>query len=220
VDDIIKQVGDQLSRIFRHMLPGLCVIGAAYAAQPTWFQNVQTTEGWHAALLGAAAFASGNIWYVLHRYTIHQFIDVVLFYFRRIFTDRQGTWSYLTWLARYVDRSFESKKSIPDLREHLHFRSAQVILMFIVSEVILVFSFWPPEQGSFFAVNQSGLRTIGFVLFACAFIQYIIGETVDRAATKKHGAPEVAPKKNPEEVKAHQSAPKAPPASDRPELSP
>lgn len=185
MDNTIKEIGDQLSRIFRHMLPGLAVIGAAYISHPEWFRGVDATEGWHVALLAAAAFALGNIWYVLHRYTVHQSIDFSLFFMRRICCGKHKKVGYLNWLADYVYRSFEFQGRIPSLRDHLHFRSAQVILMFIVSEIILLFAFWNDKGSSFFAQNEAVLKWLGGGIFAFAVVQYVIGEKLDRTATER-----------------------------------
>src|SRR5256885_4289739 len=72
-NDIVKQITEGLSGIFRHMLPGLAILGVAAVSHPSWFPPWSTlNEGWHIAILGTIALTVGNVWYVAHRYTVHQ----------------------------------------------------------------------------------------------------------------------------------------------------
>jgi len=178
--ETIKEIASQLSRIFRHMLPGLVVIGAARVGHPKWFPAAPPTQATEIVVLAAIAMAVGNVWYIFHRYTIHQFIDWIL-YMRRT---RRGT-GYLNWLSGFIDDSFRATKNAPEVTEHLHFRSAQIILMFIVSEVIFVFLVWH-EPNTVFANHQTLLWMVDSVGFIAASVQYCIGDSLHRAIVEKH----------------------------------
>lgn len=81
--DVIKAVEENLGRVFRHILPGILIIGAGHASHPSWLRSVNFDSPWHLLTLGLLALAVGNTWYAVHRYGIEQFIDMVLTGFRR-----------------------------------------------------------------------------------------------------------------------------------------
>src|ERR1035438_1614113 len=130
-DSVIKQIGDEVGRIFRHMLPGILVVGAAKAAHPSWFEGLHLDEPWQLAVLAAIAVLAGNTWYVLHRFIVHQLIDLIFCPKRK---------SYANWLAQHVDKSLRFPNYAADLSEFVRTRSAQVIYLFIVAEVGFVFT--------------------------------------------------------------------------------
>jgi hypothetical protein len=171
--ETIKDIADQLSRIFRHMLPGLVVVGGAAAAHPSWFGRMQLSNPWHIATLGAITVAAGNVWYVFHRYTIYQLIDWFLYMIRE-----RRLRGYLDWLSNFLDNSFSFAASKPKIHEHLHFRSSQIILMFIVGEVMVLFSI-RPECHSFFADNKPWPCLVGVAMFIPSIWQYVISNTLD-----------------------------------------
>jgi hypothetical protein len=171
--DTIKVVFDQLSRIFRHLLPGALVIGLASIAHPKWFDYINFSNSWHMTILALIAIVVGNLWYVLHRYTIHQLIDYLLYVKRN--SKIKG---YITWLSAYLDKSFKFAKGNPELKNHLHFRSAQIILLFIFCESLILFSFWNDEC-TFFDKHSTLIIWISLVLLFASVLQYIISNTLD-----------------------------------------
>lgn len=177
--ETIKEIADQLSGIFRHMLPGLLVVGAARVAHPSWFAALDLSKAWHIAVLSAIAVAAGNVWYVFHRYTIHQFIDWVIYWFQK-----RRVCGYLEWLSDIIDRSFKFGDTAPKLRDHLRFRSSQVILMFIVSEILFVLAFWH-ESGSFFESHHRAILLTSIIMFVLAIVQYYISHTLDMQAVER-----------------------------------
>jgi hypothetical protein len=183
MSNIVKQVSDELSRIFRHMLPGLAVLGTAVVSHPSWFPEWATfDQGWHIAILAAVALTVGNVWYVIHRYTIHQIIDFCCYVVRH----RKVT-GYVAWFGNHVDRSFHVPDTEARLREHVHFRSAQIIFLFIIAESILVFSM-KPQPCTFLARHQPWSWAAGIVLFLwCTFIQYPLGYSLDLLVATRYG---------------------------------
>jgi hypothetical protein len=72
---LVKQIKQELESIFRHMLPGIAILIAASLAHPHWLDSYDFGNVWHLAVLAAIAVAAGNIWYVFHRFSVHQLID-------------------------------------------------------------------------------------------------------------------------------------------------
>jgi len=177
--ETIKEIAEQLSSIFRHVLPGLLVAGGARVAHPNWFVSLDLSQAWHIAVLSAIALAAGNIWYVFHRYTIHQLIDWIIYW-----KQHKKPGEYLVWLSDLIDRSVRADTTAPELRKFLHLRSSQVILMFIVSEILFVFALWH-EGGSFFARCYCAVLLTSIVMFALATVQYYISHELDVKAVDK-----------------------------------
>jgi hypothetical protein len=141
--DLVKQISDQLGRIFRHMLPGLSIICLARASHPSWFEDKLTASPWDLAVFATIAVLAGNTWYVFHRYSVHQMIDWLIYCWKR-----KSIRGYTSWLANHIYKSFQLKKKNQELHEHISFRSAQIIFIFITSEVALLFS-WHAQNGTF-----------------------------------------------------------------------
>ena len=173
MSDTIRGISDQLSNIFRHMLPGIFIIGAARLAFPSWFQAIILTNSWHILWLLVVATVVGNVWYILHRYTLHQFFDFAFYIYR----ERRLS-GYLTWLSEFIYDSFRFQSNMKKMGNFLHLRSSQIILIFIVSEVIFTFSIWH-EPISFFTNNKYLLFFISVLLFILAILQFIISITLD-----------------------------------------
>lgn len=180
--DTIKQIGDQLSRVFRHLLPGLVVVGAFSIGHPHFFQGFRI-EPWPIAFLAGISLTVGNVWYVLHRYLVHQLIDCMVYRCRnkkKFMFDE-----YCVWLRQFVHDSFTCGPQAERLQTHLHFRSAQIILLFIVSEVTALLSFWS-ERGTFFYTYDLECFVAAGAIFIFAFVQYVIGDVLDRYAVRRH----------------------------------
>jgi hypothetical protein len=72
----------------------------------------------------------GNLWFILHRYSIQQIIDLIFFRLMQ-----EG--GYHQWVAKTVCGFYQSGKSHDELKQHIKFRSSSVILMYILAEVLL-----------------------------------------------------------------------------------
>lgn len=181
---VAKQISDQLNQIFRHMFPGLAILGAAWVSHPSWFPAWSTLDdGWHLAVLGAIALTVGNVWYVVHRFTLHQLIDYCLYAIKH---DRKLT-GYLTWLGNHVDQSFHIGKEEKRLSDHVHFHSAQVIFLFIIAEAIIIFSY-KPETCTFFDRHRCLSLSAGAALFLwCLFVQYPLTYSLDVFFADRYG---------------------------------
>ena len=169
-DDLVKQITDGLSAIFRHMFPGLAIMGVAAISQGHWFPAWSTlSDGWHIAVLGAIALTVGNLWYAAHRYTLHQLIDYC-YYVREPGHDARFL-SYRNWLRKHIDDSFHVVGEDARLQRHVHFRSAQIILLFIIAEAVLVFSIKPDPHSIVFTYRWWFIGGAILMLFVWTFFQ-------------------------------------------------
>lgn len=182
-DEALIKLGDEVERIFRHMLPGVLVVGAAKAAHPRWFVGLDLAEPWHLAVLAAIAALAGNTWYVLHRFSVHQAIDWLLCPERK---------TYASWLAQHVDKSHRFLAYAADLGKYVGTRSAQVIFLFILAEVGFAFT-WGAATGTFFARYAGLLRIVAALVFLVAVAQYYLTHGIDLYAVEQHGGKRVQP---------------------------
>ena len=177
--DLGKQIADQLGRIFRHMLPGLSIICLAAASHPSWFESRFTASPWTLAVFTAIAVLAGNTWYVFHRYSLHQFIDWIIYRCKR-----KSKGDYTGWLADHIYKSFQLKKRNRELHEHISFRSAQIIFIFITSEIALLFS-WHAQTGTFYQRHAPQIAGVALFGVAVGIVQYVISHDLDVSSVER-----------------------------------
>jgi len=166
------------------MLPGLAILGAAGISHPHWLKSLGAVDGWHIAILAAVALTVGNVWYVAHRYTLQQIIDYVIYALR--YRKFRG---YSSWLGAHINKTFHISESDERFRNHVHFRSAQIIFLFIIAEALIVFSIHA-EYGTPFNRHWLITRVAGIALLLwCAVVQFPIGYSIDVFATDGHSHP-------------------------------
>jgi len=186
-----------LSSTFRHLIPGIVLLAAAWAAHRSWFDGFDLGKGWHVATLVILAVAAGNVFYVLHRYTLHQLLDIVCYRLRT-----GSVAGYRSWLYDHIFASFIVKKRECDLWQFVHFRSAQVIVMFLVGEVLCLFALWH-EPGSVFSHYPTQVGIAGVLLLVVAGLQGWLGNNLDinmaERITKLHSKGPPAESLEPEE---------------------
>jgi hypothetical protein len=192
--NLIKQIGDELGRIFRHMMPGFSAILAARLSHSTWFDSIDYGGKWHLFLLATIATLAGNTLYVFHRYSLHQLLDLFLYWgWVKKGENEDG---YLNWLATYIDKSFHFPAVDRPMKEHINLRSAQVIFMFLTCEIAFAFSFCAQDK-SVFHLHNCLIRWAAAIGFVAALIQQMIGFTIDLRFVAEHGGKSddtVAPK--------------------------
>lgn len=77
---VLSDVVAHLAAVFRYMLPGVLVMGAAYLAYPDWFMRFHLHSNQHLIMLGVITITVGNTWFALNRYGLHQLVDLVLYW--------------------------------------------------------------------------------------------------------------------------------------------
>lgn len=175
---IIKEVKRELESIFRHMLPGIAVLIAASLAHPHWLDPYDFGNVWHLAVLGAIAVVAGNIWYVFHRFSLHQLIDYLTY--AAVNRRLRG---YFVWLATHIRESFSVPKDSQPLKDHIHLRSAQIIFLFVCSEIAIAFTFHA-ERGTIFRDHAGWIWIIAVVGIASAIFQQVVGFIIDLHAVQ------------------------------------
>ena len=177
--DILKSISNEFSRVFRHILPGFIVLGSMFYSHPSWFVSLDINKWTNIIILLVVALIIGNIWYVIHRYTIHNLLDWIMY----CVLNRKLT-GYIKWLSSHIIKSFSLPDDKKELQKHIHFRSAQVIFVFITAEALIIFGKWY-EPNSPFQNNNKKIFIIGCVLLIAAIIQFIISYFLDIAAVTK-----------------------------------
>jgi len=122
--------------------------------------------------------------YVFHRYSLHQLLDLFLYWGRVNKKENEG--GYLDWLAIYIDKSFHFQPNDRPLKEHINLRSAQVIFMFLTCEIAFAFSFCAQDK-SLFQLHHCLIRWTAGIGFVAALIQQMIGFIIDLRFVTEHG---------------------------------
>jgi hypothetical protein len=180
--DLVKSIADNLGQVFRYILPGITIVGAAAAAHPVWFRTVEFGNPWHLLGLGAVALAAGNTWYALHRYGIHQVIDMILYAcgVPGPADSKPGLPAvarFIDGLARHVVKAYEHA-SRQALRQHVALRAASMHLLYITAEASIFFSVFA-DDSSFFGQHRQGMFWAGLVVFTVATWQNLITRRID-----------------------------------------
>jgi hypothetical protein len=170
---LIKEIKREIEGIFRHMLPGVAVLIAASLAHPHWLAGYDFGNAGNLAVLAAIAIVAGNAWYVFHRFSIHQVID----YFTYCAT-KKSFQGYPKWLASHIRRSLSLSKELHSLTSHIHLRSAQVIFLFLCSEIAIAFTFGA-DRDTFFRNHAPLIWKLSLVGIGFAVIQQVFGFIID-----------------------------------------
>lgn len=173
-ESVLKQIAVNLESIFRHLLPGSAILLTAYAAHPAWFTLVHFDNGWHVGGLATVAVVAGNCWYLLHRFGVHQLIDLASY---RLLLKKPFR-GYSIWLADHISKSYRLRENLPYLSNHIYVRSAQVIFLFVVSENTLLFAF-KAQPETFFQKHGLAISLLSLLGIAVAICQQILIFRID-----------------------------------------
>jgi hypothetical protein len=184
--DVITQIGDSLERIFRYMLPGVCVLLACRLSHPSWFACIDYSESWQLLLLAVIAVCVGNVWYVVHRYTVHQLVDWFMYWICWRKKERKPQQGYNQWLIKHIAASFRLRQRLRQTKSEFRgpwpsaLRSAQIIAMFIFAEIVLLCILWhEPDSWVGGIGNYTWFIVSAAVLMCFAIWQYYILFNVD-----------------------------------------
>ena len=150
--------------VSRYLLMGILILGGAGAAHPQWFSWVTwgKPDPWHLLILAAMGTVAGNTWFAFHRYGVYQLIDAMFHA-----ASRKGSSEEV---GNYVEEPAGSVAAPPPagmkryrdqgIPEHSILRISNMHLMYVASEISIVFSFYPACD-SFFEKHALALRIIG-----------------------------------------------------------
>ncbi|MGA7991411.1 MAG: hypothetical protein WCC53_08275 [Thermoanaerobaculia bacterium] len=107
---VVAEVVDNFGAVLRLLLPGVLVLGTAFAAHPSWFPTA-FLKSWQDITVGAVlALVVGNTLFVVNRYGIHQFIDFLAYSFKFVGPARTSGMHYHAELARHVQQSRDNSR--------------------------------------------------------------------------------------------------------------
>jgi hypothetical protein len=174
--DAVKQISDALERVFRHLLPGVCLLIAAQLSHPSWLRRVDYGQSQQLLLLAIIAVCAGNIWYIFHRYSVHQIIDFLMYKCTKK-TGKIKNGNYPEWLIAHISSSF----SRPECKG-VELRAAQVIFMFIVCEIAFISARYHEQSSWFGQIGKCNfwIEVSAVVFFLFAIFQYYVLFNVDR----------------------------------------
>jgi hypothetical protein len=176
---VVQSIADNLGAFFRHLFPGVLIVGAAYVAYPSWFTLVKTDSWQHIVIVAVIALTVGNIWFALNRYGVHQAIDYAM-YFVRIPGPARGSGRprYRHDLGQYVARSVSTPGISKAAQQHVKFRASSVLLLYIVGETGFVFWRWH-EQNTIFARHSGPIFWASVAIFCAGIWQDAITRNID-----------------------------------------
>jgi hypothetical protein len=168
---------------------------AARLSHPSWFRPswlfcTEYSPTQQLILLAVVAVCAGNVWYVFHRFSVHQLMERAIY----------GVWvkwgsgkkeppdrPYREWLIQHISKRFWFKGDKP-----VELRSAQIIFMVIVCEIALISALchercsWIGHIGRY----KWLIVVLAAVFFCCAIWQYYILFDVDNILITKRLASE------------------------------
>jgi hypothetical protein len=183
---VLGDVSRNLGAFFRHLLPGVFIVGAAYIAHPSWFVGVDTKSWEHIAIAGVVALASGNIWFSVNRYGIHQVIDYLVYLAKSGGpAPTSSRLQYLDDLGTYVAKSLSASGISERARQHVAFRASSVLLLYTIAEVGILFTVWH-EPATFFARHPIAVTVASVLTFNVGVWQNIITRRIDYHVVRSH----------------------------------
>ncbi len=181
VQSFLADVTRHLAGIFRHMLPGVLVLGGAALAYPEWFANVDLKSWAHLAVLGVISVAAGNTWFALNRYGLHQIVDYILWRAGSHGPARTSlSVNYVDDLGRYARKSLHTppQDEYARGREHVAFRASTVLLILTVGELSVLFAFVHSSR-SIFEGRTIYLLVVAVITLAIGIWQMVITRRID-----------------------------------------
>jgi hypothetical protein len=176
---MIQSISDNLGAFFRHLLPGILIMGAAYAAHPRWFSSVDTHSWQHISIAAVVALAVGNLWFAFNRYAIHQLVDYAMYLLKSkgpAATVSRG--NYLDDVGKYAADSLCKSNALSRARQHVAFRTSSILLLYTVAEIGLLVAIWH-DPCTLFAQHACWTAIGSLLIFAAAIWQNVITRRID-----------------------------------------
>jgi hypothetical protein len=145
---LVSEIAKHLGSIYRHMLPGMLLVGGARLAYRDWFHWVNLESWKHLLLLAVTSVVVGNAWFALNRYGLHQALDYVFYRLNLkgpVPHDVRKPHDYTDDLGKFVYDSLIQNTS-QSARQHVEFRASTVLLILTVGEVLLTFGLLHDSQ--------------------------------------------------------------------------
>ena len=177
---LLTEITQHLGGIFRHMLPGILVVGCARIAYPCWFVGVDLKSWQQVVVLAAISVALGNTWFVLNRYGVRQVVDYLLYSLGSNGPARGSRKrAYLDDLGRYTYRSLHTPEASARARQHVAFRASTVLLALTAGELLVASSAAFHANNSPFEGPGAGMTVGGVLAISVGFWQMVITRRID-----------------------------------------
>jgi hypothetical protein len=176
---IIASVSENLGMVFRHLLPGVFIMSAAYVAHPSWFQ-LDTNSWQHLTLYAVMALTAGNVWFTVNRYGVHQLIDYVA-YLLKSRGPAAGSWlerKYWDTTAKHAAKSLRDSRITKRERQHVAFRASSVLLLYTIAEIGWLF-WWKHDANTFFDKHPRIVFWGSLTIFVIAIWQNLLARRID-----------------------------------------
>jgi hypothetical protein len=179
---VIGEVAGNLGTVFRHLLPGVLIVGAARITHPAWFCGFKSDSWQYITTIGVIAVAVGNAWFSLNRYVVHQLLDYIFWRCGLQGPAKSDQGGYLDHLAKYTREAVIESKAPKLARQHVSFRAASVLLIYTISELLFVSAFWSEDCAITSSLTaRIVLGVSGLFLFVLGIWQNIITRRIDAA---------------------------------------
>ena len=183
-EGIVSDVARHLASIFRHLLPGVLVLGAARLSYPHWFTSFKGDNTYHAVMLGVVTLAVGNVWFALNRYAVHQILDLAFYLMKMpgpVPRDPKKD-DYVNDLALFTRDSLAPDNPYQHIQEHVKFRASTVLLIFTVAELLFLITQWHVKEswmGRLADEERRGFAILSFFVFGIGIWQMVITRRID-----------------------------------------
>jgi hypothetical protein len=127
---VVQSITNNLGVFFRHLFPGIVIIGAAYVAHKPWFCGFDHGSWQQISIAAIIALTSGNVWYAINRYGIHQALDYLMYLVGIKGPSPSRTrFHYCDDLGKYVADSLCVSEIPQRARQHVAFRAGSVLFL-------------------------------------------------------------------------------------------
>ena len=176
---VVQSITNNLGVFFRHLFPGIVIVGSAYVAHGPWFCAFDYRSWAHLSIVAIIALASGNVWYAINRYGVHQLVDYLM-YLAGIKgpSPVRSRFHYCDDLGKYVADSLCVSEIPERARQHVAFRAGSVLFLYTIAEIGILFSLWH-EPRTFFAEHRCLVISGSLTIFLVGVWQDCITRHID-----------------------------------------
>jgi hypothetical protein len=194
---VLERSYEILEALQRHVVVGLFLLPMWYFSFSERFKAFDFKEpSWgFIVLMAVLALMLGNIWYAVHRYVVHPFIDWLAFVYwkskhglccnddinARTCLCKACTNSYTVWLARHLLKS--SDCDLDYVKSYIAYRASLINVVYITGEALVVFAMFA-DNNTWIGQNHKAVALFGGVIFFLAWLQHFCTFQVDSIVTQ------------------------------------
>lgn len=182
---LVSDINEILGGIFRHMLPGVIVVGGIALAYPDQLCRIDLSSWEHLLVVAVVAVTAGNILFALNRFGPHQLLDLIFYTLGFEGPARKESWNYLADLGEFVCKSLYKDDQSARARQHIAFRASAFLLILTLSEAAFFFSFYHSDQ-SVFERHKMWLPIIGSAALVICVSQFIVIRRIDHSIVSRN----------------------------------